>query len=216
MNIGDRVVLQKDVKEIKSGSVCTIIRELDEKTFLVRFGEQFIGTSKGIIRKAGISEIKSVLTEHVVSNQLWCGTIYRVDIKTKMDTIKEGDIGFVMGVEVAENEEEDVFTVDFGIEKAKLTKKFIYDHMTLVEHVQDGFCEPETKHIYIEENNNKNEDVANDNYIDSDIKITAIRINQFDFDLHEKDKIKINTVIHKKELDIYIDALNKLKSFLKQ
>lgn len=221
--VGDRIVLQKDVKGVKCGSVCTIAKEIDEKTLMVRFKERYIGVDKVDLRKAGMSEIKAVLTsDQIVDSRLWNGAVYMINAKVSMNTVGEGDIGFVMGVEVTENEEDDVFILDFGTEKLKLTKKFIYDNMSILTQMQDEFVEfmkenqddvvlheeELLKEDIYSENNNKNNQKEN-------VEITSVRIDGFHFDLHEKGRIKSNVDIKVEEVEKYINALNNLKDFLK-
>jgi hypothetical protein len=225
MVVGDRVVLQKDTKGFKSGSVGTLV-EFD-KVAVIRVRGIYFGAEKNVIRKATKNEILEVPTVDVVHDRFWSGAVYIVANKNiGIDDLQEGDKSFIAGVVVEENENDDIFCLDFGNKKLKLNKRFIEDNMNLIPTMSENYIDEtenkESEGIYMEKN--KNNDDNFETLIDAfekeedgdemDVVIKSLSIGEYEFELDESE-IMLPSSISKNNLENYILALKKLKKFLK-
>lgn len=217
MNIGDRVVVQKDYKIFKNHDVCTIVDKLDDDLFMVRYGEKYISLSKDILRKITNSELKNVNINDVVHSSFLNGNIYVVSNKDiNIEDIEEGDMCLILDVMIDENENNDIFLLDFGNKKLSLSKVFIENHMTIKNYNEEDEiddCENNEifdNNIYMENKNEEHKDTMSD----LDVIIKLVAVGNYDFEINESKEIVLSHTINLNNIDKYIDSLKKLKSFL--
>ena len=134
MIIGDRVFFQKNVNHIKYGDLGTVVGVVDEHNLIIRVDDDFVGSNTSAIRKATKDEVESYDTQKLINNSFRSGTLHIVRIKDCTDQVSLGDVGFIIGANAFENEQNDLFTVDFGDVVLKLDKKFMDTYMGKYNH----------------------------------------------------------------------------------
>ena len=134
MIIGDRVFFQKNIDNVKFGELGTIVSFVDEYNLIVRVCEDFIGTNTSSIRKATKDEIASCDSQKIINLNFKNGSLHIVRTKDCTDRVSIGDVGFIIGSTAGENEQDDLFTIDFGNDLLKLDKKFMDVYMGKYNH----------------------------------------------------------------------------------
>ena len=148
---GDRAVFQSNIDfslsgtKIKAGDFCTIIsidERYNEDNLIVvkyQYDEEYkrdksIGVLESSIRKLEIEEAANIDKEkykHLINKNFHIGTKHRVGDHMDLEKgIKSGQIGEIIGIELSNNEMQDLLTLEFSDENLsketlKLKRKFV-------------------------------------------------------------------------------------------
>jgi hypothetical protein len=125
LNKGDRFLVQKNYQNLKYGDIVTFLDNLKGNTYMIRHEDNVIGVDKSLLRKATIDDLKNKDVQKIVNPNYLNGKMYVVTEQDTVDGIDVGDIGFIVGVDIKENENEDIFTLDFGMQILKFDKNFM-------------------------------------------------------------------------------------------
>jgi hypothetical protein len=125
MNKGDRAVLQKNHKEMRYGEVVTVLEALQGNKLMVRYIDEIMGIDVHLIRKASVDEVIGVENQLIVNPNYRNGQPHVLIEENVVDELDIGDVGFIVGVEIKENENDDIFRLDFGNKVLKVDKKFM-------------------------------------------------------------------------------------------
>ena len=212
---GDRVVLKKSIQGIKVGELGTIVEDVLGGSMIVRFEDVFIGVDRSIIEKAEMSDIKKVSIEKLVHPYYKIGSLYVVN--SDFEDLNIGEIGFICGVDIHENEKNDEFRLDFGQKILTFNKKIVdyymsyydFDFESMLDKQQEEMKEPQKiyENLYIQEKIKNDEiKIEEGNYV----------FDNYSFYIAKDGKVSFKTTISCEQIENYIESLGKLKDFIKK
>lgn len=196
------------------GDICTVVENMVGQNILVRSGGNHFPIDRNAIRKATMSEFVNFDSQQLVHPYFINGIPYMLSADTHIQGLDTGDVGCIVGVEIKENEEDDLFLLDFGMtkyghRKIKLDKKFIDNHMS--------YYDLDFENLYGEEQVEIKPTSQKDNEPKQQEKeFNEIKVGDYVF-VVEGGYVFTNPInLHKTEIDGYISALQEISGFLKK
>ena len=135
MKKGDRVFVQKNIDGFQYGAIGTVAEYVDGDKVILRIFDKYIPVNQNAIRLASDEMISKVNSQQLVTPIYSNGKPYVLYKDCDIGNLTLGDIGCIVGVKLGENEEDDIFILDFGFEedgehkKISLDKKFMDAYM---------------------------------------------------------------------------------------
>jgi hypothetical protein len=212
---GDRVVLKKSIQGIKNGELGTIVEDTLGGNLVVRFEDVFIGIDRSSIEKAEMGDIKKLAIEKLVHPYYKIGSLYVVN--SDFEDLNIGEIGFICGVNIGENEKNDEFRLDFGEKILTFNKKTIdycmshydFEFESMLDKQQEEIQEPEKiyENLYIQEKiKNDEPKIEEGNYV----------FDNYSFYIAKDEKVSFKATISYEQIENYIESLKKLKDFIQK
>lgn len=212
---GDRVILQKSIQGINGGELGTIVEDTLGGSMIVRFEDMFVGVERSIVEKAEIGDIKKVAIEKLVHPYYKIGSLYVVN--SDFDDLNVGEIGFICGVDIRENEKNDEFLLDFGEKILTFNKKLIDYHMSYYDFDFESMLDKKQEEFQVPEK------IYEKLYIREKIKSDEIKIeegnyvfNNYSFYIGKNGQISFKTTINCEQIENYIESLKQLSDFIKK
>jgi hypothetical protein len=196
---GDRVILQKDVVNIKYGDVVTIAELSLGDNVLVRAGSDYVAVNVSAVRRATVDDLKGADNQNIVNPNYKNGQLYMLGGSSNIGDIIVGDVGIIVGVEVDLNEQNDLFSFDFGSTLLKFNKSFVDSHMNYYD---------------IDYHNSLGEEIGGEVVTNKVSRVQHIEVDDTKFELVDNLYIAINEKIEFYKIGEYIDKLKKLQEFL--